>query len=225
METQIRVDPTIPELKYLGAILDNFKKDSIQIYYLFEKKYCHFFISDERGSLMFLRKNKSSFIDYMASLYLYTDNLINTVIKNNLNSVFTESKNRIEVYTMEKDIKYNCTIKMINILMDPKIDSAIKNMSEFKLSIHLLESGEFGYRFTLPDGGLSEIFDRKDIDEIAREIQILIESENSYKYYITRINMDHINVNMYKQYTSLALSEKNRFELMIEKGMRLIHLR
>ncbi len=223
--TLIRVDPSIPELKYLGKILENFKSDSIQIYYLFEKKYCHFFISDERGSLMFLRKSINSFIDYMASLYLYADNLIKTVIEKNPKSPLAESKNRIEVYKMEKDIKHNCTIKMINITMDPKISSAMEKTGEFKLSLHLLDSGEFGYRFTLPDGGLSEIFDRKDIDEIANEIKVLMESVEGYNYYVTGINMDHIGVNMYSQYTSLAFSEKNRFELMVEKGMRLIHLR
>jgi adenylate cyclase class 1 len=225
IETDIRVDPSIPELKYLGAILENFKKDSIQIYYLFDKKYCHFFISDERGSLMFLRKNKNTFVEYIASLYLYTENLIKNIIENNPKSPFVESKSRLEIYKMEKDIKHNCAIKLINITMDPKISAAIKTKGKLKLSLHLLESGEFGYRFTLPDGGLSEIFDRNDVDEIAKEFQILMDSVEGYNYYVTDVNLDHIGVNMYRQHTSLAFSEKNRFELMIEKGMKLINLR
>ncbi len=224
-ETLIRVDPSIPELRYIGEIVENFKKDSVQIYYQLEKKYCYFFISDERGSLMFLRKSMNSLKDYLASLYLYAENLIKAVIENNPESSLAKSKKRLEFYKMEKDIKHNCKMTPIDITMDPKISAAIKNINEFKLSLHLLDSGEFGYRFTLPDGGLSEIFDRKDVDEIAKEVQVLMNSVEGYNYFITNINMGHIGVKMYKQYTSLAFSEKNRFELMIEKGMKLIQLR
>jgi hypothetical protein len=90
------------------------------------------------------------------------------------------------------------------------------------LTLYLLESGEIGYSFTLPDGSNSEIYTRTDIEDISREISSLRNSFDGYIFYPTSINLDNLDIKMYSQYTSLAFSEKNRFELLIEKNLGLI---
>ena len=91
-----------------------------------------------------------------------------------------------------------------------------------KLSLHLLETGDVGYRFTLPDGGYSEIFSRSDIESVSREVSALMESNEGYRFFPTAVNLDNAEIQMYSQYTSFGFSEKNRFELLIEKNLGMI---
>jgi hypothetical protein len=90
------------------------------------------------------------------------------------------------------------------------------------LSLHLLDNGEVGYRFTLPDGGYSEIFSRAEIESVSREIATLMASIEGYIFYPSSVNLDNTEIRMYSLYTSFAFSEKNRFEMLIEKNLGMI---
>ncbi len=86
----IKVNPMNPELNHLKIIIDNFRNDAVQIYYQKARKYCYFFVSDERGSIIFFRKNADVFQDYLTRLYVITKNIISQVIKNNPGSTLNQ---------------------------------------------------------------------------------------------------------------------------------------
>ncbi len=222
IKNNIKIDASVPELNYLKTIIDNYKDNAIQIYFQIGNKYNYFFVSDERGSIIFYRKRSEDFINYIARLYDFSLNVIKNISEGNQQSVFAESEKRVEVYKLNRDTNHSCSITEIDIESDRDVSYVRKNIIPITLSLHLLETGDMGYRFTLPDGGYSEIYNAGEIDGIAREIKTLMDNVNGYSYYITNINLNHLDLNMYKNFTSLAFSEKNRFELLVEKGMKII---
>jgi len=219
VHTEIRTDPTVPELSVLRTIIENYKENVIQIYYQIEHKYAFFYVSDERGSIVYSRKYADSLIRFLASLYLFTENLANKIIESNPGSALAESAKRIEVYQVERDMQYRCTLNEINPELDSRVMEVRKNLKPFTLSFHLLDNGEVGYRFTLPDGGYTELLSTKAVYDVTGEIKVLMESVEGYGFYATDVNLTHLTVKLYKDYTSLIFSEKNRFELLIERGI------
>ncbi len=83
----------------------------------------------------------------------------------------------------------------------------------------LLDNGEIGYRFNLPDGGISDNLSKSDIPKIAKEIKVLMETAKEYNYFVTDINYANLEFKMYKDYSTFGFIEKNTFELLIEKGL------
>lgn len=220
IKTVIQVDESVPELDYLRTIVENHVENTIQIYFQLGSKYCYYFISDERGSLIFYRKYASLHSAYLGRLYCFAENVVNTVVENNPASVLAHSGNRIRLYELKRDDHHNVNMEEINPEMERSVFLTRKNLVPFTLSLHLLENGDFGYRFTLPDGGYTDIFTRSDVVEVTREIRVLMESVEGYMYYVSGINLMYTEIPMYSQFTSISFSEKNRFELMIEKGLQ-----
>ena len=103
--------------------------------------------------------------------------------------------------------------------MDIQLAATRKSIVPLKLSLYLLQNGEMGYRFTLPDGGISDIYNNYQIGEVINELKILMQSVKGYSYVVTEVNLENAGMAIYRNYTSLAFSEKNRFELMIERGL------
>jgi len=220
IKTRIKIDDSVPELNYLRTIIENDIENVVQLYYQVGTKYCYYFVSDERGSLIFYRKNAHFHSEYLGRLYNFAEGVVQKVIENNPNSILARVETRIKLYEMKRDIHHNVSIEEINPEMETAVFKTRKSLVPFKLSLHLLENGDFGYRFTLPDGGYTDIFDRSDVVDVTKEIKVLMDSVKGYIYYLTDINLLYAELPMYKQFTSISFSEKNRFELMIEKGLQ-----
>jgi len=215
-------DEKIPELQYLAKILSYDSDDSIKIFIEEGKKYCRFFVLNERGALIMLRKKTEYRNQYLASLISFTESVIEHVTSSNPESELAKNGGTIKVYIIEPDSPGKSAINE----HDYKNDALLKLQKEksfpVSLSLHLLDNGEVGYRFTLPDGGFSELFSRADIENVSREISVLIESVEGYTFYPSSVNLDNTEIRMYSMYTSFAFSEKNRFEMLIEKNLGMI---
>ncbi len=216
----IRTDPSIPELNYIRTIIENHKEDTVQIYFQKEAKYCYFFVSDERGSIIFYRKSAESYVGYLARLCLFAGNVIKRVTARNQRSPLAEKLKQIEVYRLERDIHHKCRITEINPELDGSLMAARKALVPFVLSLHAAENGELGYRFTLPDGTFTNIFTNANILQIIGDLRLLMRATAGYSYYITDIDLTHIAQPQYRNYTSFAFTEKNLFEMLIEKGLQ-----
>jgi adenylate cyclase, class 1 len=216
----IKVNQLNPELNHIKIIIDNFRNDAVQIYYQKARKYCYFFVSDERGSIIFFRKNADLFQDYLTRLYIFTKNIISHVIKNNPGSTLNQKGSKgIGIYNLERNDLNQCKITEINPAQDENIFRYEKKVIQFKLSPLLLDNGEIGYRFNLPDGGISDNLSRNDVPKIAKEINVLMQTSKEYNFYVTDINYANLELKIYKDYTGLSFIEKNKFELLVEKGL------
>jgi adenylate cyclase, class 1 len=216
----IKVNPLNPELNHIKLITENFRNDAVQIYYQKARKYCYFFVSDERGSIIFFRKNADLFQDYLTRLYVFTKNIISQVIKNNPGSTLNQKGSKgIEIYNLERDDHNKCKISEINPAQDENIFRLEKKIIYFKLSLLLLDTGEIGYRFSLPDGGISDNLSKNEIPNISKEINVLMQTAKEYNYHVTDINYANLEFKMYKDYSTFSFIEKNKFELLIEKGL------
>ena len=222
LKNLIAADTHIQELTYVREMLKRNSYNSVQIFFQTGNKYCYYFVLNERGSLMFFRKKTEMHSQYLGSLISFAKSSINQVLDHNKNSVFLEEENRIKVYRFERDASHNCTVTEIRHESDQGIITGLKKIIPLTLSLHLLETGDIGYRFTLPDGGFSEIFSRQDVEQISSEISVLMESVKGYSYFATDVNLDNIEIKMYMNYTSFAFSEKNRFEVLIEKNIKTV---
>ncbi len=216
----IKVNPLNPELNHIKIIIDNFRSDAVQIYYQKARKYCYFFVSDERGSLVFFRKNADQFQDYLTRLFVFTKNIITQVVKSNPGSTLNQKGSKgIEIFNLERNDKNQCKITEINPAQDENIFRHEKKIIPLKLSLLLLDNGEIGYRFSLPDGGISDNLSKNDIPKIAKEISVLTQGAKEYNYNVADINYANLEFKMYKDYTTFSFIEKNKFELLIEKGL------
>ncbi len=219
IKTEVKIDESVPELSLFKTIVENFREDSVQIYFETIHKYIHYYISDERGSILFMRKPAILHNEYMARLYIFADSVIKQVLENNPGSSMAESEKKIRLYKLARDAQNNCNIEEINPELEKSIFSRRDSIFPFKLSLHIMEDGDVGYRFTLPDGGYSEIYNRTSIVSVAKEIKVLMESVKGYTYLVSDVYIEHAEIPLYQQNTSFAFSEKNRFELMVEMGL------
>ena len=217
-----QVDDSIPQLEYLSNILSHNTNDTIKIFINKGRKYSSFFVLNERGSLIMYRKRNELYYSYLAGLILFIKNTAKQIIAANPNTKLAKDGDVIKIYLMDIDSSGKSDIQEYDYKQDPALvlHMTKKNMP-VTLSLYLLDSGNLGYSFTLPDGSNSEIFSQTEIQDISREISSLMSSFDSYTFYPSSINLSHLDIKMYSQYTSLALSEKNRFELLIEKNLSL----
>ncbi|MFH0976432.1 MAG: class I adenylate cyclase [Spirochaetota bacterium] len=216
----IKVNPMNPELNHLKIIIDNFKDDAVQIYYQKARKYCYFFVSDERGSIMFFRKRAETFQEYLTKLYVFSKNIVHQIRKNNPGSALNNKNSKgIEIYNLERNDLNQCKITEINPAQDENIFRLEKTILSLKLSLLLMDNGEIGYRFNLPDGGLSDNLSKNEIGSISKEMSVLMETVKGYNYFITDINYSDLEFKMYKDFSTFGFIEKNKFELLIEKGL------
>jgi adenylate cyclase len=220
VESSLHIDKTVPELTYLRIIEENFRDDRIQIYFQTETKYCYFFVSDERGALMFYRKNADQFLDYLARLFVFAKNAVKKVAAANPASALAASKKPVEIFHLKREPNNHCSITELDPDRDRNLMGIEKGIMPLVLSLHLLENGEMGYRFTLPDGGYSEIFSRENLHTVSRELKTLGESYRGFSFYPTDVNLENLEMKLYRENTSISFTEKNRFELMVEQGLK-----
>jgi len=217
-----RVDDKIPELEYLSKILSYDSDDSVKIFVGEGRKYSRFFVLNERGSLMMFRKKSEYHNEYLAGLLSFAESAVKQVAESNPGSNLALNGGQIKTYTFETDTSGKTTVSEFDYTKNIVIAQFREKIFPVTLSLHLLDTGDVGYRFTLPDGGYSEIFSRADIESVSREISSLIESIEDYKFFPTLVNLEYSEIKMYSQSTSFAFSEKNRFELLIEKNLGMI---
>lgn len=220
-----KVDPAVAELSYLRTIVENTKENAVQIYFQVESKYCYFFVSDERGSIFFFRKSADSYMDYLARLYLFADSAVAGVQRSNPASPFAGNLKPVMLFRLERDIKHAVKLSEINPEMDKNIVEARKRIVPTTLQPRVLENGELGYRFTLPDGNYTDAFTKSGIQGIIREIAVLARSVKGYSFYVSGIDLSHIEMKLYRNFTSFAFTEKNMFELLMEKGIQALAAR
>ncbi len=215
-------DDKIPELDYLSKILSYDSDDSIKIFIEDGKKYSRFFVLNERGALIMLRKKSEYRNQYLSSLISYAESVIENVISSNPESELAKNGGMIKIYKIESDSPGKSIIKEHDYQNDAMLKLQKEKNFPVTLSLHLLDNGEVGYRFTLPDGGFSELFSRSEIESVSKEISTLMESIEGYIFYPSSVNLDNTEIRMYSLYTSFAFSEKNRFEMLIEKNLGMI---
>ena len=220
VDSGLHIDATVPELSYLRIMEENYRNDCIQIYFQTETKYCYFFVSDERGSLVFFRKSADRFLDSLTRLYVFAKNAVKRVAAANASSPLAGSKKPVEIYHLKREANNHCSITELDPDKDRNIMGYEKGVMPFVLSLHLLENGEMGYRFSLPDGGFSEVYSRGNLHTVSRELQTLSESYRGFSFCPTDVNTEHLGMKLYRDTTSLAITEKNRFELLVEQGLK-----
>ncbi len=217
-----RVDDKIPELDYLSKILSYNSDESVKIFVNEGRKYSRFFVLNERGSLMMFRKKSEFHNQYLAGLLSFAESIVAEVTRSNPESNLAKNKLKIRTLTFEIDNAGKSTITEFDYTNHVVLKQYREKNFPVCLSLHLLESGDIGYRFTLPDGENSEIFSRADIESVSREIASLMESVEEYRFFPTSVNLDNAEIKMYSQFTSFGFSEKNRFELLIEKNLGMV---
>lgn len=215
-------DHRIPELEYISEILKYDKGDSVNVFVNQGRKYSRIFVLNERGSLMLFRKKSEYHDQYLAGLISYIESTVKYSVEANPGSALAENGTPVKTFTLDIDNTGKGIISEFDYKKQPVLSQLRESMFQVSLSLHLLDSGEVGYRFTLPDGGYSEIFSRREIESVSREISSLIESFEGYSFYPTTVNLDYSEIRMYRMFTSFALSEKNRFELLIEKNLGMV---
>ena len=171
---------------------------------------------------MMFRKKSEYHNEYFASLINFSESTIKQVTQSNPGSNLAKNGGLIKTYAVDIDSTGKSTITEFDYTKNVILSQYREKIFPVCLYLHLLENGDVGYRFTLPDGGSSEIFSRNEIESVSREISTLMESFIEYKFFPTSVNLENSEIKMYSQYTSFAFSEKNRFELLIEKNLGMI---
>jgi adenylate cyclase class 1 len=217
-----KVDDRVPELDYLEQIFSYDSDDSVKIFFNKGKKFSRFFVLNEKGSLFFFRKRSEFFDDYLYRLILFAESAVSHVKENDQRSNLTEKGGEIKAFKIDIDPSGKGGVSDFNYLKDAVFQSYREKNMPVVLSLHILDSGDVGYRFTLPDGMNSEIFTRDEVESVSREIASLMESIPEYSFFPAAVNLDYAEISMYSSSTSFAFSEKNRFELLIEKNLGMI---
>lgn len=215
-----RIDPTVPELAHLKIIFDNYNNAMLQIYFQREIKYCYFYVSDERGSLVFFRKNSDAFVEYLSRLYVFAQNAVRDATGNNQQNILATQLKQIAIYNIDRDIRNNCSIVEINPELNRSIQDTIRTMVPLNLSLHIVSNREIGFSMTLPDGATTPVFTKAQIPRIAAQIIEARRRGRGYSYFVTSIDMSHIGPRLYKNYTSFYFTQKNLFEMLVENALR-----
>lgn len=218
---RIRTDPEIAELYYLQAIIKNFRDDAIQIYYQRERKYCYFFISDEQGSIIFQRVSAENFIDYFSRLFLFARNSVLNVVKNNPQSPLKGSEKNILLYEIIRDNRGGCTIAEADKELKQQLVTHERSIIPFKISLRITDRREIGYQYSLPFGAMTEPFTKSEQNKMLRDLSVYMGATEGYNYYVTDIDMSKLGLSIYKNATSYSFSEKIKFELLIERNLKL----
>ena len=216
---RVRIAPNAPELNYLGKIIENSRGDAVQIYVQKGSKYCYFFVSDERGSVIFFRKAAEIYGDYLARLHLFALAAVREVTARNPGSPLAGSPRAVQVYKIDRGASHSVRITEFDPELDPEIKEARKRAQPFRLSLHQLASGETGYRFTLPDGSYTNVYTRANMLQVIGDLRLLMRSVRGYSFHASDIDLSQMKAGPQTASTSFAFTGKNTFELLVEKGV------
>jgi hypothetical protein len=88
-------DEKTPELDYLAKLLAYDSEDSVKIFIEDGKKFSRFFILNERGALIMLRKKIEFRTQYLSSLISFAESVIDNVTSANPESELAKSNSKI----------------------------------------------------------------------------------------------------------------------------------
>jgi hypothetical protein len=210
------VDSTIKELNFLKTIVENFRPDSVQIYFDSDRKYGYFYVSDESGSLFFYRKPAEFLFDYLTRLYIFSKNVATQIIGNNPGSALARRENPVEIFQLKKDLYMNYTVSRIDPDHSIRIDDIQRKIKPCSLSVAIDKTREIHYCITLPDGRRSDTFSKKNVKEFAKKLDGAVANGKEYHPFVTAIDLSGLQHKYFKFYTSYSFYEKMRAELMLE---------
>jgi adenylate cyclase class 1 len=216
LKNLIRVDSTIKELNFLKTIVENFRPDSVQIYFDSDRKYGYFYVSDESGSLFFYRKPAEFLFDYLTRLYIFSKNVATQIIGNNPGSALARRENPVEIFQLKKDLYMNYTVSRIDPDHSIRIDDIQRKIKPCSLSVAIDKTREIHYCITLPDGRRSDTFSKKNVKEFAKKLDGAVANGKEYHPFVTAIDLSGLQHKYFKFYTSYSFYEKMRAELMLE---------
>ncbi len=220
-EIMIKVDPELASLNYLRAILENSRKDAVQIYYQKERKYSYFFVSDEQGSLIFYRVGSEHFKDYLSRLFLFARNTVEKVVAYNPGSALRGSEKNIILYELIRDSRDNCTLNEIDKDLKKELVEHERQIIPFNIALSIADKREISYQHSLPFGALSESFTKQNAKKVLRDLSVYMRGTEGYNFYVTDIDLSKLGLGIYRNATSYSFSEKNKFELVMERNLRL----
>lgn len=171
---------------------------------------------------MMYRKLSEHHTAYLGGLISYAESAVRQAIEYNPDSNLAKGGGIIKTYKIEPDDSGKDVITEYNYSEDLILNRFREKLFPVCLSLYILDTGDIGYRFTLPHGDTSEIFSRGEIESISHELSSLMESIKEYLFFPTSVDLSRTEIKMYSMYTSFAFSEKNRFELLIEKNLGMI---
>ena len=217
-----RVDDRVPELEYLEQIFSYDSDDSVKIFFSRGKKFSRFFVLNERGSLFYFRKRSEFFDDYLYRLIIFTQSAVSQALEFNPGSNLAVNGGMIKAYKIDIDSAGKGIVSDYDFSKDVVFADYREKHMPVTLSLHILDNGDVGYRFTLPDGMNSEVFTRDEVESVSHEIAALMESIPEFSFFPSAVNLEYAEILMYSSSTSFSFSEKNRFELLIEKNLGMI---
>jgi adenylate cyclase class 1 len=218
---RIMIDPELTSLNYLKVIIDNFKNDAVQIYFQKERKYSYFFVSDEQGSLIFYRVGSEHFKDYLSRLNLFAKNSVMKVLSHNPHSPLKGSEKNIILYELTRDSRDNCSVSGINRELKEELVDHEKTIQPFKIVLSILDKRDIAYQHSLPFGSLSDSFTKQNPKKVLRDLSVYMGAAEGYNFYVTDIDLTKLGPGIYRNATSYGFSEKNKFELLMERSLKL----
>jgi adenylate cyclase, class 1 len=221
LKSVMKVDQSIKELKFLQTMVENFRPETIQIYFDSDRKYSFFYVSDESGSLFFYRKPADSLFDYLTRLYIFARNVTAQVTARNPGSPLAKSESRVEIYQLKKDMYLNYTVNKIDPEHSIRIEDIQKKLQPCTLAVSVDQAAkEICYSITLPDGRQSEAFTRKNVVNVAKRIINGGNETREYRPFVTAIDLTKFQHKFFHYFTTYAFYEKMRAEIMLENAGR-----
>ena len=124
------------------------------------------------------------------------------------------------MYRLEQDARNNCTLTEMNPELDRGVIEARGHLVALKLVLHPQPNGEVGYSFSLPGGTCTNVFTRANIFQVAGELQLLRRHHGGYSHFVTEVDLSNIVTKAFTLFTSFSFTQKNAFEMLIERALQ-----
>jgi len=221
LKNLIKVDPSIKELNFLRTMVENFRPETIQIYFDSDRKYSYFYVFDESGSFFYFRKPADLLFDYLTRLYLFSKNVAAQIIKSNPGSALAKTDNPVEICQMKKDLYMNYSVSRIDPEHSIRIEDIQKKIQPCALSVSFGQAREIFYSITLPDGRKSPAFTKNTMTDLAKILGTAAADGKEYRPFITAIDLSSLQHKYFRFYTTYSFYEKMRAELMVENAQKM----
>ncbi len=213
----IKTDPNLAELNLLGAILGNFNKKRVQIYFHTRGKYSSIYTTDERGSLFYFRKRADHLFEYLARLYLFARDVVAKTVEANPKSSLSGSEKQVEICQIKEEQGSTYSVHEIDPEMSTRFREVQGRVVPLNVVLSQNGSGDTEYLISLPNGSRSGPYNKGNISAAAEIVKGIMNNNPGFLYYVTGIDLKSLMNDNYRKFTSFSFSEKSRFELMMER--------
>jgi len=221
LKNLIRVDSSMKELNFLRTMAENFRADTIQIYFDSDRKYSYFYLFDESGSFFYFRKPADIMFDYLTRLYLFAKNVSAQIISVNPGSPLAKAENAVELCQLKKDMYMNYSVSKIDPEHSIRIENIQKKIQPCVLSVSFGQNREILYSMTLPDGRKTGAFTRNTVADFAKSLFKSAQDIKDFRPFMTAIDLSSLQHKYFKFFTTYSFYEKMRAELMLENVQKL----